>query len=158
MPNPAIQVKGLPEFHKALKDVDKAWPKAMTNVHKTIAKTAAEGAQGMAVGWGRKQAKAASKIRGTSSVKGASVGVPSGGIASTAFWGAKKHTGWYAAPKYNASTGRQHDPWVGNSWEAAAFSGGPYAINRALFFDLPEIDADYMRMIDELTKAAFPNH
>ena len=158
MPAPAIQVKGLPEFHAALKGVDKAWPKEMANVHKVIAKKAAAGAEGMAVGWGRKQAKAAGKIRGSSSVKGASVGVPPGGIAATAFWGAKKHTGWYAAAKYNASTGRQHDPWVGNSWEAASYSGGPYAINRALFFDLPEIDKDYLRMIDTITHQAFPNH
>lgn len=149
-----IQVKGLPEFRAELKKAEGSWEKELDKAHRKIAKMAAEGAQGIAIGMGGIWGRAASGIKGKGGPKGASIG-SGGGIGNVAFWGAKRHTGWYAKPQYNASAGRQHPPWVGTSWETGAASGGPYAINRAIFFDLPLIERAYWQMVDEVTRGAF---
>lgn len=158
MADSGISVRGLPEFRAALKAMGPEWGPALTKTHKAIAAEGAAGAQGIAIGMGGVQAKAADRIRGKGTQQGAAIG-PSGGngIGNVAFWGAKKRAGWYAAGKYRSSTGRQFPLWVGNSWDTAAAEGGPYAINRALFFDLPKILELYQKMILELAKRAFPD-
>ncbi|WCO67874.1 hypothetical protein PO878_03940 [Iamia majanohamensis] len=65
-------------------------------------------------------------------------------MAPVAFWGAKGHSGWYAAKRYRDSAGRQHPPWIGNSWSVAVRSGGPYVINPMLAARLPEIEDMYL--------------
>ena len=149
-----IYVEGLREFTGALKRIDHELVDALKRAHKVIADEAAQQSQRRARGMGGVRAKAAGKITGRASTDGALVGVPSG-IGAVAFWGAKRHTGWYAAPRFSESP-RQHPEWVGNSWEAGVAGQGPYAINDAIASYLPRLMEDFERMVDEATAQAFP--
>lgn len=157
------EVRGLADFRRELKNAGAAFPKELRSTHKKIADKAATGARGIALGMGGLQAKSASAIVGTATQTSASIGVTAGArnpYANVAFWGALRRTGWYAAPRYAGST-RQHAPWVGSNWEVGSFTGGPYAINRAIFFDLDDLVEDYWQMIIEIAthaSHAFPDH
>lgn len=157
MAGKAIEIKGLSEFRKELKAIGPQWPKAMQKLQKELAADAAERAQGVASGMGGIYAKAAGNIRGYATATQASVGFPGGGIAGAAYWGMLRHTGWYAAARYRASSGRQHPAWIGASWEPAVAGQGPHAINDALAQMLPEIEDRYLAMIDEISRRAFPD-
>lgn len=152
----AVEIKGLAEFRRALKAIGPEWPKAMRLAHKQISTDVARTAQGISAGMGGVHAKAAGLIKGYASGTQASVGVPSG-IGGAAEWGTLRHTGWYAAARYRASSGRQHPPWVGSSWEPGVAGQGPYAINSALAGDLDQVVEAFMHAIDDLTANAFPN-
>jgi hypothetical protein len=149
-----VDVHGLPEFRRELKVLDGNWPKELRKVHKKIADEAARRSRGVAGGMGGVQGKAAGTIKGQATQKNARISTS--GIGHVAFWGAKKHTGWYAGGQYRVSTGRQHPQWVGNSWEVAG-PGGPYAINPALRSYMPSMLDEYAEMIDDLARRAFPN-
>ena len=154
------EVRHLREFRAALREIDPQFPRELRAVNKKIADRAATGARGIAYGLGGVQAKAAGAITGSADQTSASVGVNASSrnpMANVAFWGAKKRTGWFADARYSSSSSIQHPPWVGNSWEPAEFSGGPYAINRALFFDLPDLMADFDDMVDDISRRAFPD-
>jgi hypothetical protein len=150
-----VEIRGLPEFRRELKVLDGNWPKELRKVHKTIAEEAARRSRGVAARMGGVQAKAATTIKGQSTQKAARISTS--GIGHVAFWGAKKHTGWYAGGQYRISTGQQHPDWVGNGWDVATMSGGPYAINPALAMYLPTMLDEYGDMIDDLARRAFPS-
>jgi hypothetical protein len=152
-------VTGLKEFRKALKAIGPEWPKRLRQVHKRIGDRGAELSRGRAAGLGGVQAHAANTIKGSGTQRYAriAVGGQMGGVGRVAFWGAKRRTGWYAAEQYQGSGQRQHPPWVGNSWDVAVAGQGPYAINAALAAYLPEAQEEYLRMIDELAREAFPD-
>lgn len=140
----SADVRGLRDFRKELRDLDRAWPKELTAAHKDIGKFAADGARGLAIGLGGVHAKAERAIKGYGNQTSATVGVQASAsvpFANVAFWG------W----------NRGRPKWVGNDWDAATFSGGPYAINRALFFDLQKILDRYMELLDGIARRAFPN-
>jgi hypothetical protein len=153
---PAIEVKGLKEFRKELKAIGTEWPKAMQKGAKAISDHVAAAAQSRASGMGGVQAKAASMIKAYATPVEASVGFPSGGVAGPAFWGAKRHTGWYAAARYRGSP-RQHPVWVGTSWEPGVAGQGPYAINDAVATETPWILEQFERVVDDVTARAFPD-
>jgi len=150
----AVEVTGLKEFRAALKALGPEWPKALTEVHQQI------GRRGAALARGRAstplQAKAQNTIKGRGTQRSATIAV-SGmkGLGNVAFWGAKRHTGWYGKSRYRASPA-QHPKWVGNSWDAAVHGQGPYAINDALADNLPDIIDQYVNMINILAAKAFP--
>ena len=151
-------VRGLNEFRKALKAVGPEWPRALRGVHKVIADKGATAAQGFARGMGGVQAHFAAAIRGTANQREARVGLRAGERGpNVAFWGAKRHTGWFAAGRYHdtALGARQHPPWVGSDWDAAVAGQGPYAINAALAAHLPEFLDDYLDMVIDLASEAF---
>lgn len=141
------------EFRADLKALGPEWPKELSKVHKKIATAAAKDSQATAQGLGGVQAKAASKIKGSGTLTGASITVS--GIGNVAFWGAIKRTGWYAAPKY-AKSPRQHPEWVGANWDVAVSGEGPYAINPTLAAHMDEYLDDFGEGIDELAARAFP--
>ena len=153
-----IHVRGLNELRLALRRLGPEWPRALTRAHKTIAEEGAHQARMRAAGMGGVQAKAASAIKGTATERAAKISVSASGalpMANVAFWGAKRHSGWYAKPQY-ASGPAQHPKWVGNSWEVAVASEGPYAINPALAAYMPYLLDDFTEMIDDLMREAFP--
>jgi hypothetical protein len=156
MAEKVIEVKGLKDFRRELKGVSSDLPKALRKAQKEIADDVADRARGVASGMGGVQAKAAGSIKGYATQTQASVGFPSGGIAGAAFWGTLRHTGWYAAARYVASS-PQHPKWVGDNWEPGVAGQGPYAINDALADFLPELDDRYLDMIEDLTSKAFPD-
>lgn len=149
-------VVGLKDFRADLKAMDPEWPKELRKVHKKIADTGARYARAVAAGMGGVQAKAAGRISGRATQSQARVST-GGGIGNVAFWGAKKHTGWFAQSQYAESKAQQHPEWIGNTWDVAEFGQGPYAINPALAAHLPELLDDYLKMIDDLSRRAFPD-
>lgn len=153
-----VEVTGLKEFRAALRGVRSEWPDELRAVHARIADLGARASRAYATGMGGIQRKAVSAIGAKSTQTTASVVVlPSrlDAFGAVAYWGAKRHTGWYAKPRYRNST-RQHPVWVGNSWEAAVAGQGPHAINNALAAVLPRILDEYLRMVDELARKPFP--
>lgn len=151
-----IEIRGLADFRRALKAMDPDWPKALTKVHRAVATEAAGIARGIATGMGGVRAKAAGTIKGSGNQRSARIG-PSGGggIGNVAFWGAKKHTGWYGHSSYNDSQSAQHPPWVGSSWEVGNAGEGPYAINPAVATYEPRMEQRYFDMVLELAHDAF---
>jgi hypothetical protein len=106
---------------------------------------------------GGQQAAAARAIRGRATQRNAAIAVlPSPPFALAAFWGAKRQTGWYGARRYANSAGRQFREWVGNNWQPATFSGGPYAINPTLAAYVPKLLDEYGDAIERVAKQAFP--
>lgn len=156
MAQPAVSIPGLRDFRRDLKAVSADFPKALRVAHKQIAADVATAARGKAASMGGVRAKAASKIKGYATPVQASVGFPAGGIAGAAFWGMKRHTGWYAKAQYRGSP-PQHPPWVGSSWEPGVAGQGPYAINAAIAGRLDEIIGAFGDAIADITKQAFPD-
>lgn len=154
-----VNIRGLAEFRAALRDLGGNWESELSLAHQKLGSKAAGWARARARAMGGVQARAASAIGERHSAKSAAIAVlPARGLdamANVAFWGAKKHTGWYAAHRYwNSSP--QHPPWVGASWEAAVAGQGPYAINDALAAHLDDIVEEYGDMIDHIARRAFP--
>jgi hypothetical protein len=149
----AVTVEGLKDFRRDLKQIDAALPKEMAKVHKAIAEQVLPVARANAAALGGMQRHFANQIRASGTQLGASISVQ--GKAAAAFWGSNQHSGWYAAPQY-AGGPPQFKPWVGNAWEAGVPGEGPYAVNDAVAEMVPAIEVDYERMLDELTRKAFP--
>lgn len=159
MADPAVTIRGLPEFRRALRGINKEWPKELRKVHKKIATDAQKWAQAEAAGMGGIQSAAAKAIKAKATQSRAAVGVSGGKrvpYGAVAFWGVKKRLGWFARRRYSGES--QHLPkWVGNTWDAAVHGQGPYAINDALADHMGDLLDDYGRMLDELTFRAFPD-
>ncbi len=151
-----VDVVGLKDFRRELKAIDVNLPKELTRVHQQIARRADALSEAKARSMGGVQRKAASTIKGRGDQRSAKITI-SGmrGLGNVAFWGAKKHTGWYAAPQYRGSPA-QHPRWVGSSWDVAVRGEGPYAINDALAENLDDILDQYWNMLGILTAKAFP--
>lgn len=151
-----VEVVGLAEFRAELKALGAEWPRALTKVHSTIARNTGRLAQAFASSGTRQQAKSAGAIKGSGTQSGAKLSVSGGpAYAAAAFWGAKRHTGWYAKPQYAQVRASQFPKWVGNAWEVGG-AGGPYALNDAIRQYMPELVRDYDRMIVDLAHRAFP--
>jgi hypothetical protein len=155
----AVNVIGLREFRKALKAVGPEWPKELSRANREIAKIGERVSQTEARGMGGVQARAANAIKGSASAREARIQIkPSSGkrnptaMANTAFWGAKKRTGWYRTKPPGKP---QHPEWVGNRWEVADLNSGPYAINAALARHLDDIVAAHRAALDRLAAKAF---
>ena len=153
-----VDIVGLAEFRRALHDLDDNWGSELSRAHQRIASKGAKWARARARGMGGVQAKAASAIGERHSEQSASIGsFPSfhDRMGNVAFWGAKRHTGWYDRARYNGSP-PQHPKWVGNTWDAATATGGPYAINAALHAHLTDLVDEYGDLIDDIAHRAFP--
>lgn len=153
----AVEVRGLREFRRELRAIDKTagtkWTRELGRAHKSIGILVAGQAQGIASGMGGQQSHFASEISGRGTVTGAFVGLR-GGRGSTAFWGAKKRTGWNAR---NVDSAQQHPTWVGASWRAGVAGEGPYAINDAVAQQMPQIMAQYDQAVGRVVSGAFPS-
>ena len=77
-------------------------------------------------------------------------------MARPACWGARARTGWFANPKY-ADYLSQHPEWVGNTWEAASRTEGPYVINYTLLEQEDRVVELYGDAVMSLSAAAFPD-
>jgi hypothetical protein len=155
---PGIQVLGLKEFRAELHRMDGNWDSALSLAHQKIASKGAILSRARAAGMGGVQAKAKSAIGEKHSVREAQVGVFASALdrmGPVAFWGAKRHTGWYAAGRYSRSPA-QHPKWVGNAWAPLVAGQGPYAINDALAAAKNQLLDEYLEMIDRIAKDAFP--
>jgi len=148
---PGIEVKGGKELRATLKAAGDGFPKELRQLNLSVAKIVQPIAQAQAASMGGMQAHFASKIRATASQKEARIGVAS--VANAAFWGAKKHSGWYAAERYRESKTPQFPRWVGNAWDVGG-SGGPYALNDAVRLALPSVMSEFETRIGALLERA----
>lgn len=156
MAQPAVEIEGLKEFRRDLRAAGPEWPKAIRSRYKAISDEVASRAQVNLSGRGGVYAKGAPKVKGYATAASAAVGVPSGGIGAIAVWGAKKHTGWYAKPRY-AGSPPQHPRWVGNGWEPGVAGQGPRGINDAIAASEDFIEREVFAAMDDVAKQAFPD-
>ena len=155
-----VKVRGLAEFRRELKAIDSDLPKQLAKANREISTHVTQKARGNARAAGGVWALAAGAITGRATASAASVGVARTSrapMALPAFWGAKARTGWFANPLKYGEYGTQHPAWVGNTWEAATRTGGPYVINYTLLEELDEVVELYGDAIDVLSSAAFPD-
>lgn len=155
------------DLDRYYQDVAKAsgkWDAELARAHKETAERGAEWARFEAAGsggkWGRQRAVAIDSIKPKSSAKAAQIAVYSSGrapFALAAYWGAKRHAGWYGAAKYRQSAGKQFAPWVGSDWAVAVAGEGPYAINDALAKHLKDIDEFFLSSVDRATSNVYPD-
>ena len=158
----AVEITGLREFRKALKQIGPEFPKELTRANRDVAKIAERVSQNEARSMGGVQRRAASAIKGSANARSARIQIkPSKGkrnptaMANVAFWGALKRTGDNRAGRKNGK--RQHPEWVGAGWKVAERNEGPYAINPALARHLNNIVAAHAAAIDRVAKRAFPD-
>ena len=155
------EVRGLTEFRKELKKIDEDLPKEMKAALKEAAEYVSERARTNAKLAGGVWAKAwrgiTPRVAATSSGIGVNNNPPaSARMAPVAFWGAKKRTGWFAAPKY-AAYKSQHPAWVGNSWQGSSKSEGPYVINYTMAEEEDKVVDMFGDALDRLASKAFPD-
>ena len=120
--------------------------KTQRGVYREISQKVSGWARFDAASGSRRERRFASAITARPTTAAARVGIrPTPGAQAT-FWGAKRRTGWYARERYAGSTGRQHPPWVGASWDAGKRGEGPYVLNETV--------ADHRDEIDQMVLAA----
>ena len=148
----------LKAWRAELKAVDAGWPKELARANRKVATKGATMARNRAAAMGGVQSKASGAIKGLGTQVNARISVdPSKApMANVAFWGAKRHTGWYAAPRYDDSRA-QHPQWITDSWDVAVEGEGPYAINAALAEGQEELAEFYGDAMEDLSHLAFPD-
>ena len=159
MPRGRESVEGLAELRRGLKSLGTGVERELQKTNKSLVNTIADDARGRASSMGGVQAKAAAAIKGYATGTSMAVGVAAGGrypMANAAFWGEKAHSGWYAAARYQTSSGQQHPEWVGNSWSAGVAGQGPYAINDAIAAGADLAVDEWGNAIDGLILRSFP--
>jgi hypothetical protein len=164
MPGPSVsrgesglEIQGLRDFQRELRQLGPEFANALRKINKKVADVVAKAAADAA------GARVGSAIKGKGSNSSAKVAVAPNKRAPDALvrtWGTKRRTGWYAAPKYAASSGRQHPEWVGNRWspgDGGSFGSKPYFIGDAIDQTIDEVEDIYLDEIDKVTRAAFPD-
>jgi len=105
----AVQVEGLRELSRALKQLDAQFPKELRAANKAAAETVATRARARALGLGSVAAKTAPSIKATAGAQSAGVGF--GGAAYPFGGGAE-----FGSQRY-----KQFQPWTGNGPDAGFF-------------------------------------
>lgn len=146
----ARELRELRRGLRAIKPDAPEWARAFTAINKRAGDTIAADAGSRLRG--RRGSRAARNIKGAASSTGVRLRI--GNTASAPFalatvWGARGHTGWYARARYKNSTGRQHPPWVGSSWEVGG-SGGPYGVNPAIHDRIDDVMRDWADAVEDL--------
>lgn len=148
----AIELKGGRAFRRELKaaSTDTKWNNELSKSYKRVSGFVASRSAEYARGTGGQTAHFADSVMGRARNTGAYVTVKPN--AATAFWGAKKRTGWNAS---NPNSRPQHPKWIGNSWSVGVLGQGPYAINPAIAHHMPEILEEFEKAIEDVTSRAF---
>jgi hypothetical protein len=152
MADRSVRVEGLDKFVRELRKIDKEYGKRIKAVHLKVAELVA----------GRAKAAASSQakpgITKNATQRAAFVKTSAGrrGDALGAIWGMRRRSGWFAARRYEQSTGRQFRPWVGNQWDPGEQGGKPYFIGDAINDSIDEVLDIYEQEIDALVAEAFP--
>lgn len=135
----SIQVEGLTELQRALKELGGDLPKGLQQANKKVATTVADAARGNAAGAGGVLAHIAPSIKPSAGQKSASVGL--GGPAYPMAGGAE--FGGRARP-----TTQQFQPWRGNG------SSAGYALYPAIRSEAPRIEPEYRKALEDLIRKA----
>lgn len=153
-----FDAKQLRKFRRQLREAKPSapeWQREFARVNKRAGDRIGQATQARANT--RQLAAAARQVKGSASAKGPRVRVASSGrvpYALAAIWGMKRRTGWYAAPRYARSSGRQAPMWVGSSWDVGdpgeGPGRGPYALGPALHDELERVREDWAEMVEDL--------
>lgn len=145
-------MRGLPEFRRELKAVDKAFGKELRQVHLKVARLVADRAKAAA------PARARKAIRARATQRSASIEmVNNPADALGILWGMRRRSGWYGARRYRQSSGRQFRPWVGNQWDPGETGGQPYYVGPAINASVDEVVELFGDGIEKLAARAFPD-
>lgn len=140
----AVRVEGATGLAKGLNRAGKDQDKAQAAFHRAIGRTERDQIRGAARAGTPRQSKMSGGIGSKADRRSVSITVKNTARAPGAtptFYGSKRSFGWYAGG------GRpQNPPWVGNNWEVASRTGGPYVVNATLADRQPHIEAS---MLDE---------
>jgi hypothetical protein len=132
----AIEVHGLRELNRALKQVEGGTPNALRDTNKKVAQTVTTKARSNAASLGGVAAHVAPSL---SAVAGAtSAGVAGGGARYPMFGGAE-----FGSIRY-----KQFAPWRGNGPDAG------YFLYPAIRDEAPHIEEQYAEALNELTRKA----
>lgn len=148
----------LDKFAADLADSRKALAREQRKANKDVAALVATSAQGRAASGSKLERHFAAAIKPRSTQEFGRIAVVATGAnagANTAFFGAKRRTGWYAAKRYADST-RQFPEWVGNTWPVGVPGAGPYVINETIATFRPRIDDLYADAYERAFRKAFP--
>lgn len=138
-PSDRIDVRGLAEFQRALRDVDRDLPKQLRVVNLKAAELVASDARGRAEAAGGALGKAAPSIKAVAQQR--SAGVRIGGSRYPFAMGGE----------FGSVTFRQFKPWRGSGGDAG------YALFPAKRENTDKVVEMYGDLINDLTKKAFPN-
>lgn len=158
MAAPGLEVEGRRQFIAGLKAAEAGSARELAKLHREIARHVQDSARARASGGSRMARAAAGNIRARGTQTAASLAVvPSkrAPFARAAFFGARRHTGWYAQARFRDGP-PQFAPWVGNTWDVARAGEGPYVLNDAIRGDLPWVERRLLAGVDELYSRAFP--
>lgn len=148
-----VEVKGLKDFRRELRKLDsRELRNGLTAIYRDIAKLVRSRAEGAAPG----DVKRA--IGHKANRRGAFITVrPVPEYALGVFLGAKGRFGWYSAHRYQQSSARQFEPWVGNQWDPGEPGGEPYFIGPAINRAVDDVVEKLADGIEDLARKAFPN-
>lgn len=153
-----VRIRGLQEFRRELRKANGSLSNEMRTIHRRVSDLVARRAQASMAGGGRQASAAAGAIKARATNRSATIDtVAKPPFALGVIWGQRRRSGWYAAKRYEGSSGRQFPKWVGNQWDPGDFGGKPYHVGDAINDSLDEIDEIYLEGIDELTRRAFPS-
>ncbi len=139
----SIQIEGLRDFNRALKQVSDQYPKQVKDANYDLAREVATRAKTRAMGEGGSARKAAASLRASRSANASAVS--GGGPRYPYFWGAE-----FGSKRYG-----QFKAWRGNQW--GGWDGGPgYFLHPTIRNDARKLIDDYMKRLDELAAEAFP--
>jgi hypothetical protein len=136
-----IQVRGLDQFRKELRQLEKSFGKELGQVNKRAAEVVATAARAKAVATGGVAAKAAPDIKTAAQQRAAKLVLDATrhGYAIGAFTGSKKYA--------------QFKPWQGPEIE----EGKGYAVGPAIVETEDEFLDVYGNALEDLARRAFPN-
>lgn len=140
-----VEVHGLKEFNKALKEADKKYSKELRAANVAASRRVVTRAKAIAAMRGGVAAKAATSLRALASVKGAQIKL--GGDRYPYALGAE----------FGSLQFRQFPTWRGNQWVAWGTSGVGYFLHPAIRDQYDEIVEEYGEAIDRIMRDAFPD-
>lgn len=137
-----VTIEGLRDFHRALRELDKKFPKALRDANFDLASEVVKRSKARGLTEGGVARKASKSLRAARSAN--SSVVTGGGPGYPYFFGAE-----FGAKQY-----RQFETWRGNQWEG--WDGGPgYFLHPVIRSDARELVAAYMKRLDALADEAF---
>lgn len=152
-PRPAIQIRGLVDFRKALGQLNADLPKELGNVNKAVADFVIDRAEGRAQGLGALWARAARSLSSARKQRVAMVRL--GGTrypeALGAEFGAIRNIPRLTTSGRSVRGWNQFREWRGSDTDAG------YFLYPTLREDAPEIVEFYADLVERLAKKAFPS-
>jgi len=148
MPDLSIEVEGLDEFRKALKEAEGKWGPELGRAHKEVGELVVTESRSAATAQGSLRAKAAESLRASARQTGVSVtlGGPRAQYAVGAEFGGGSHGAGNPTSRGGYTT--QFGPFKGHDG---------YFVFPTIRARMSAIESKFLEVIDRVAKQAFPN-